>query len=274
LDNLLGAGSIPTCPPEVAIGVPAELLRRRPDVRQAERLAAAQAEQIGIAQSDFYPAFFINGSLGYRAQNFSDLFRTTAFNGSVGPSFQWNLLNYGRIVNNVRFQDARFQELAVAYQQIVLQAAQEVEDGLVTFLRSQRRSRLLDESVNAADKAVKQVVSQWQAGTVDFGRYALIAQNLVTQQDSAAQAHGQIAQGLIATYRALGGGWEIRLDNGMAADAMAAAGAANATEQVPAPLPAQGGILGPPAAPQPSPNSPQAGQMPEPPAQPANPPRR
>ena len=128
-------------PPEVAIGIPADLLRRRPDVRQAERLAAAQAEQIGIAEADLYPAFYINGSLGYPAQNFPDLFSSTAFNGSVGPSFQWNLLNYGRIVNNVRFQDAKFQELAVTYQQTVLQAGQEVEDGLVTFLRSQRRKR-------------------------------------------------------------------------------------------------------------------------------------
>ena len=93
---------IPTAPPDVAVGIPADLLRRRPDVRQAERLAAAQAEQIGIAQADLYPAFSINGSLGYSAQNFPDLFRNTAFNGNVGPSFQWNLLNYGRIVNNVR----------------------------------------------------------------------------------------------------------------------------------------------------------------------------
>ena len=109
LANLLGTGPIPSTPPEVAIGIPADLLRRRPDVRQAERLAAAQAEQIGIAQADLYPAFYVNGSLGYSAQNFPDLFKNTAFNGSVGPSFQWNLLNYGRIVNNVRSQDAQFQ---------------------------------------------------------------------------------------------------------------------------------------------------------------------
>ena len=108
---MLGPGPIPTSPPEVALGIPADLLRRRPDVRQAERLAAAQAEQIGIAEADLYPAFSINGSLGYTAQDFPDLFRNTALNGNVGPSFQWNLLNYGRIVNNVRLQDAKFQEL-------------------------------------------------------------------------------------------------------------------------------------------------------------------
>ncbi len=193
LANLLGDGPIPTAPPDVVVGIPADLLRRRPDVRRAERRAAAQAEQIGIAQAELYPAFFINGNLGYSARNFPDLFRYSAFNGSVGPSFQWNLLNYGRIVGNVRFQEAAFQELVTNYQNTVLTANKEAEDGLVTFLRAQRRSRLLDASVAAAERAVKTVILQYQTGTVDFNRYATIEQNLVTQQDPSAQARGQIA---------------------------------------------------------------------------------
>ena len=120
-------------------------------------------------------------------------------------------MNYGRIVNNVRYQDARFQELVVTYQNTVLQANREVENGLVEFLQSQRRSRLLDESVAAARKAVKTVVDQYKEGATDFNRYALINQDLVTQQDLAAQARGQVSQGLIAVFRALGGGWELRL---------------------------------------------------------------
>jgi len=214
LTALLETGPIPVPPAEVVVGVPADLLRRRPDVRRAERLAAAQAEQIGIAQADLYPAFAIDGNFGYTARSFPDLFRSTAFNGSIGPSFQWNLLNYGRIVNNVRLQDARFQELVVAYQNAVLQANREAENGLVQFLRSQRRSRLLDASVVAARTAVSTAMDQYKAGTADFNRYALIEQNLVTQQDTAAQARGEISQGLITVYRALGGGWEIRLGNG------------------------------------------------------------
>ena len=214
LEPMLGIAPIPTAPPEVAIGIPADLLRRRPDVRQQERLAAAQAEQIGIALTDLYPAFYINGNLGWEALNFPDLFRSTAFNGEVGPSFQWNLLNYGRIINNVRYQDARFQELMVTFQQSVLEADREVEDGLVTFLRSQRQTKLLEESVVAAERAVKIVVFQYEKGAVDFNRYAVIEQNLVTQQDLLAQARGQIAQGLVAMYRAMGGGWEIRLVRG------------------------------------------------------------
>jgi hypothetical protein len=112
----------------------------------------------------------------------------------------------------MRLQEALFRELVLAYRQQVLQADQEVEDGLVTFLRSRQRAELMAQSVDASQKAVKIVIAQFQKGAVDFNRYALIAQNLVTQEDLMAQAQGQIATGLIAVYRALGGGWEIRCD--------------------------------------------------------------
>ena len=251
LTPMLGNGPIPTSPPDVVIGVPADLLRRRPDVRRAERLAAAQAEMIGIAESDLYPAFSIDGTFGYTARNFPDIFRETAFNGSVGPSFQWNLLNYGRIVNGVRFEDAKFQELVVTYQSTVLQANEEVENGLVTFLRAQRRSKLLDESVVAARSAVTIVIAKFKGGAVDFNRYATIEQNLVTQQDLSAQARGQIVQGLIEVYRAMGGGWELRL--GGQADAMTTPAVLsemdkNAPEQLPAPKPESPAVPKEPAA--------------------------
>lgn len=208
LEPLLGEGKIPTVPAKIVVGIPAELLRRRPDVRRVERLTAAQSEQIGIAESDLYPMFTITGTLGWQARDFSKLFSANAFNGNVGPNFQWNLLNYNRIRNNVRAQTAAFQALVAAYQNTVLIANEEVEDGLVTFLRAQERAQLLQESVNAARKAVKIVVLQYEKGAVDFNRYATIEQNLVVQQDLMAQAQGEIAQGLISVYRALGGGWE------------------------------------------------------------------
>ena len=212
LQNMLGEDIIPKAPPEIAIGIPADLLRRRPDVRRAERQAAAQSELIGIAQADLYPAFSINGTLGWQAQNFNKLFAPGSLDGNVGPSFQWNLLNYGRIANNVRLQDAKFRELVVTYQQTVLQAAEEAEDGLVTFLQAQERTRHLEKSVSAASAAVKDMFLPTAIGQpgFDFNRFALIEQNRVTQQDLLAQSRGQIAQGLIQTYRALGGGWEIR----------------------------------------------------------------
>ena len=142
LQARLGSGSIPTAPPEVAIGIPAALLCRRPDIRRAERQAAAQCAQIGIAEAAFYPAVSINGTIGYAAQNFKDLFQEQALTGNVGPSFTWNILNYGRLRNNVHLQDARFQELVTTYQNTVLSADQDVENGLVTFLRAAERGQI------------------------------------------------------------------------------------------------------------------------------------
>ncbi len=210
LRGKLGAGPIPSAPPEVAVGIPADLLRRRPDVRRAERQAAAQCAQIGFAESDFYPHVSITGTIGYSAAQFNDLFRSTAMNGTVGPSVQWNILNYGRILNNVRFQDAKFRELATAYQSAVLNAGQETENGLVIFLKAQERTKRQAESVKYAEKAVEIVVAQYQAGLVDFTRVTQIEQNLVQQQDTLAQAQGEIALGLIQVYKALGGGWQIK----------------------------------------------------------------
>jgi NodT family efflux transporter outer membrane factor (OMF) lipoprotein len=207
----LGSGPIPTTPADVAVGIPAELLRRRPDVRRAERLAAVQSALIGVAQSEYYPAISVNGSFGYSAQEFPDLFSSSAFRGSAGPSFQWNILNYGRILNNVRLQDAKFQELVAAYQQTVLSAGQEVENGLVTFLRAQKRAALQNASVEDAERAVKIVLVQYEAGSIDFTRVTQLEQFLVQQQDVLTQAQGEIANGLIQVYRALGGGWQIRL---------------------------------------------------------------
>ncbi|HTQ37810.1 MAG TPA: efflux transporter outer membrane subunit [Pirellulales bacterium] len=208
--------NIPVTPETIVVGVPADLLRRRPDVRAAERNAASQAEQIGIAEADLYPAFTINGTLGWQAARLGNLFTPQAFNSNVGPSFQWNVLNYGRLVNNVRLQDATLRELVATYQQTVLSADEEVEDGIVTFLKSQERAKLLRDSVDAAYLALEVVIAQYENPTTiagagaDFNRYAVILQNLIQQQDLWAQSRGQIALGLIETYRALGGGWQIR----------------------------------------------------------------
>ncbi len=206
-----GAAGIPAAPTEVAAGIPADLLRRRPDVRRAERQAAAQSAQIGIAESDLYPHFTLNGSFGYSAEHLNKLFRPSAFEGSFGPAFRWDILNYGRLWNNVRAQSAAFQQLVAAYQNTVLVAAREVEDGLIAFLKNQERAKTLAESVDASEKAVNIAIAQYRNGTIDFNRLALLQQNLVQQQDLLAQARGDVALGLIQVYRALGGGWQIRL---------------------------------------------------------------
>jgi NodT family efflux transporter outer membrane factor (OMF) lipoprotein len=212
----IGSAPIPSAPPEVAVGIPVELLRRRPDVRQAERQAAAQSAQIGVAESALYPHVSIASTttptFGYSAEFFKDLFKPTALVGTVGPTFQWDILNYGRLLNNVHAQEASFQNLVATYQNTVLTAQQEVENGLVTFLRAQERTKFQAESVEYAEKAVKIALAQYKAGTIDFTRVTQLEQTLVQQQDVLAQARGEIALGLIQVYRALGGGWELRYD--------------------------------------------------------------
>src|SRR4029077_20854924 len=124
----------PLMPPEVAVGMPADLLRRRPDLRRAERLGGAQSARIGIATANLYPRISLVGALGYEAENFSDLFTSKSFIGSIGPSLRWDVLNYGRLVNGINVQDALYQMTVLDYQNSVLVAGREVEDSLVFFL--------------------------------------------------------------------------------------------------------------------------------------------
>jgi NodT family efflux transporter outer membrane factor (OMF) lipoprotein len=200
---------IPVAPAEVAAGIPADLLRRRPDIRQAERQVAAQSAQIGIAESDLYPRFTLLGFVGYGANQFSRLFDGHSFLGVIAPTFQWSILNYGRIRNNVRTEQARFAADVLAYQKTVLQAGQEAEDALVASLQAQEQAKRLEESVAAAARSVELVVAQYKAGTVDFNRVYTNQAALVAQQDQLASAQANIALNLIALYRALGGGWPV-----------------------------------------------------------------
>lgn len=216
LDAVLGAGSgIPVAPPEVVVGVPADLIRRRPDVRRAERQVAAQSARIGVAVSDLFPHLSVLGTIGVEAEQFGDLFKSGSMIGEISPGFRWDILNYGRLVNNVRVQDARFQQLAYAYQNQILDAGREVEDAIVLFLQSQERTRHLGASVNAASRTVDIVNEQYNQGLVDFTAVFVFQENLTDSQDAWAQSQGDIALGLIAVYRSLGGGWQIRLGGEM-----------------------------------------------------------
>ena len=210
LAALLGEASIPTAPPEVAVGIPADLLRRRPDIRAAERAVAAQSEQIGIAISDLYPHFSINGTFALASANFSDLFDSGSSTGSIGPSFRWNLLNYGRIINNVRLQGFGLEELIANYQNTVLIAGQEVEDALVAFLRNQQRVAYLRSSVVETEEALKLLTISFEEGAISFVGVFVLQGELTTSQDALAQAQGDVVTSLINLYKALGGGWQIR----------------------------------------------------------------
>ena len=208
---VFGEGRIPTSSPEVIVGIPAELLRRRPDVRRAERQVAAQSAQIGVAVAELFTAFTINGSLNWQSKKFANLFTSAANAGSIGPAFNWNVLHYGRIRNNIQFQDARFQELAINYQQTVLNANVETEDAIVCFLQSQQQAKALGEAVQATVESVEIVMSQYREGAVDFNRVFNLQSALVQQQDRLAIAEADVASSLIRIYKSLGGGWQIRL---------------------------------------------------------------
>jgi NodT family efflux transporter outer membrane factor (OMF) lipoprotein len=215
LDRTLADRSgIPKVPPQLAIGIPADLLRRRPDVQKAEREVAAQSALIGVAVSDLYPHFSINGTVFLDALKAEDLFKADSVAGSVGPTFSWNILNYGRLANNIVVQKARFQQLAVQYQNTVLRANGEAEDAIVSLLSSQRQTVSLAKSAGASDESVRLVSSQYNQGLVDFNRVYTVQRELTVQQDQLAVAEGSIAQYMIQLYRALGGGWEMRLNDG------------------------------------------------------------
>jgi NodT family efflux transporter outer membrane factor (OMF) lipoprotein len=214
-DTLSKTSGIPKAPPRVAMGIPADLLRRRPDIRSAEYLAMAQCAQIGVAKADLYPAFSLSGNFGFLASDvghsqLGDLTSWKSRTGSIGPAFQWNVLNYGQITNQVRFQDAKFQEALVAYQNRVLLAQQEVENGLVSFLNSQEQVVSLIDAADAAKQSLDLAMIQYTEGMTDFTTVLTAEQNLLRYQNSLANSQGAVPQGLIAIYRALGGGWEIR----------------------------------------------------------------
>ena len=216
LDDLLaGPSDIPTAPEQVIVGIPADLLRRRPDVRRAELQAAAQSAQIGVAKADLFPTFSLIGNVGTLATDISpsslgNVFTRGSLHYSVGPAIQWNVLNYGQITNNVRVQDAKFQELLIDYQNTVLKAQQEVEDGIATFIYSREQAEFLQRSVVAAEGALRIALLQYREGILDFTTVLTAEQNLYQAQNNLALATGSIALGLITTYRALGGGWQIR----------------------------------------------------------------
>ena len=152
----------------MATGIPADLLRQRPDVRRAERQVAAQSSQIGVAEAALYPTLAVNGLIGWDAANFNQLFETRSFIGAVFPSFTWNILNYGRIKNNMRLQIAKTEELIATYQNQVLTAAREVQVPLRGFLKAREQAEDLARAVTAAKAATDLGVQQYRTGRHRF----------------------------------------------------------------------------------------------------------
>ncbi len=216
LDAMLGdVRAIPTAPETVAVGMPAELLRRRPDVRRAERVLAAQSAVIGVAAAELYPSFSLSGDIGLAAEHFSDMWRGNSLQAFAGPSFRWSILNYGRIVNNIRVQDAAFQAQISEYESVVLRAQGEVEIAVAGFVGAQRQVVALTQSVDSAMRAVDLAEQQYRGGIADYTRVLNTQDFLTTEQSRLVATRGAVALNLIAVYRALGGGWELRTGQDM-----------------------------------------------------------
>ena len=203
-------GVIPTSTPAVALGMPQDLIRQRPDVRAAERQLAAQSAQIGFAVTELYPSFSIGGSIGSNAMETDDLFSNEGEVWNIFGGFQWNVLNYGRLQSNVRLQDARFQQLLVDYQFTVLQAQVDVENSIVAYIKTHQQVKEYRRAETAAQLAVDISTAQYQDGLVDFNTVITNLNALATQQDVLASSRGAVATNLVQVYRSLGGGWQIR----------------------------------------------------------------
>jgi NodT family efflux transporter outer membrane factor (OMF) lipoprotein len=217
IDALLGEDTpIPSTAPGITIGIPADILRRRPDVRREELKAAAQSAMIGVAKADLFPHFSLQGSIGMASSSANgtdifDIFGTPALVGKIGPTVSWPILQYGRLKNNVRVQDAKFEQLLINYKESVLRALGEVEDAMIGFHKANEQVAELQQGVEASQHAVNLALLQYRNGLEDYTRVLTAQQSLVQQQDRLTASQGDAARNVIAMYKALGGGWEIRL---------------------------------------------------------------
>lgn len=215
IDQLLvKSAPVPTPPPLVAVGMPQDLIRRRPDIRQAEWIMASQSAQIGVAVTELYPHFRLGGTIGVATttiggKGVGDLLDSGSVNGLLFGGFTWNVFNYGKLQNNIRFQDARFQELLVDYQKLVLTAQAEVDTAIVAYLRSHTQAMYLAESVQAAERSVELSMIQYREGSTDFNQVLTTLTQQSEQQDALTTTNGMIATNLVTMYKVLGGGWQV-----------------------------------------------------------------
>jgi NodT family efflux transporter outer membrane factor (OMF) lipoprotein len=206
---LAAEAAIPTVSTAVAVGIPAETLRRRPDIRRAERLVAAQTARIGVATADFYPKFRLLGSIGLESLKSAELFNSASETWRLGPSISWNIFDAGAIRHNIEVQSAIQQQYLLAYEGAVLTALEEVENALTAYAQEQLRRQRLLAAVTAARQAENLAAQQYQAGLVDFVVVLDAQRSLLAYEDQLAASAGTVSANLIRLYKALGGGWSV-----------------------------------------------------------------
>jgi NodT family efflux transporter outer membrane factor (OMF) lipoprotein len=208
IPELSKAEDIPATPPAVPIGVPSDLLRRRPDIRQAEADIHAATAQIGVATADLFPRVSIGGSIGWQASDTGDLFNPLSRFWSLGPSVSWNLFQTGRTLSNIELQKALQEQSILTYRKTVLTAIQEVENALIASAKEQQHRKSLQSAVAANRKAADLATQLYTEGHTDFLNVLSAQRSLYSSEDALAQSTQAMAVDLIALYKALGGGWE------------------------------------------------------------------
>ena len=198
---------IPLPEAEVAVGLPVELLRQRPDLRAAERQLAAQSARIGVATADLYPRLALLGSFSFDAISTASWFTSGAQAWNFGPQLRWNLFDGGRIRSNVRAQEALTRQALAGYEQTVLLAVEEVENSLSGYAEERARLEELRRGVRAAEQTVELVQVLYKTGLVDFLNVLDAERSLFEAQDQLLESEGRVAKNLVRVYRALGGGW-------------------------------------------------------------------
>ena len=198
---------IPVTPLEVAVGLPAELLRRRPDVRRAERELAAQTARIGVATADLYPKFTLPGTIGLEALAAHNLFRSGSRVASVGGTFSWAIFRGGAIRQNIEAQDALQEQALAKYEAVILTALEDVENALVNYAEEHQRRTALSRATEAAQVAAALARNQYASGLSDFQSVLDTERSLLSFQEQLVQSEGQVVSDLISLYKALGGGW-------------------------------------------------------------------
>jgi len=206
--ELSTAEPIPTAPPDVPVGLPSELLLRRPDVRKAERQLAAANAEIGVATADLFPKFSLTGAAGFQSVSASDWFSAGSKFWSIGPTVQWNIFDAGRIRANIRVKNARQEQALAAYEQTVLMAFEEVENGLTTYANEQIRRRSLEEAVKSSQESLLLANKLYANGLANFINVLDSERSLYQAQDQLVQSERAVSTNLIALYKSLGGGWE------------------------------------------------------------------
>lgn len=206
--ELSPAVAVPPTPPNVPIGLPSDLLRRRPDVRRAERQLAAETARIGVAKSDWFPKISLIGDVGAESVSAGNWFEPGSRFWSIGPSVQWKALDFGRVRAQVRAQDA-VQEAALAtYQKAVLVSLQDAENAIVAYAQEQNRHRALADSAAQNRRSLELADSLYKNGRVNFLDVLDARRSLYQSDDQLALSDQTVSLDLIALYKALGGGWE------------------------------------------------------------------